>query len=286
MKVSIIGSGCIGSATGIGLESKGNSVTFYDVDKTKLETMKKADHNVANSISDAVETSEVLFICVPTPTVNRKIDLSCIMKVTSDIAKAMNNQSDYKLVVIRSTVLPQTTRKIILPLLENNSNLVSGEDFGVCMNPEFLRENSAMNDFLNPNRIVIGQLDSHSGDLLEKLYSTFNAPLIRTDLDTAEMIKYVSNLFLASKISFFNEIFMICDRLGLDSKFVSETVSIDPRIGKYGIYGGTPFDGKCLPKDTKAFVEYVKSIGINPKLLEATLSINEEISEYTHNNQK
>jgi UDPglucose 6-dehydrogenase len=112
---------------------------------------------------------------------------------------------------------------------------------------------------------------------LEKVYSPFKAPVIRTDLDSAEMIKYVSNLFLATKISFFNEMYLVCERLGLDADLIGKAVALDPRIGEYGVYGGLPFDGKCLPKDVEAFRSFVKSLNINPRLLDSVSSVNDEI---------
>ncbi|MDI6640673.1 MAG: UDP-glucose 6-dehydrogenase, partial [Methanocellales archaeon] len=182
------------------------------------------------------------------------------------------------LIVIRSTVLPTTTRTRIMPLLGIHSNLKAGEHFGVCVNPEFGRQASALQDFLNPSRIVIGELDKRSGDTLENLYDPFKAPIIRTNLDSAEMIKYVANCFLATKISFFNEIYIICKKIGLDPHFIAEATALDPRIGSYGIYGGRPFSGACLPKDLEAFINFVKKKKINPKLLDAVNYVNSKIS--------
>jgi UDPglucose 6-dehydrogenase len=173
----------------------------------------------------------------------------------------------------------------LVPVLEKYSGLKAGRDFGVCMNPEFLREKSSVEDFLNPDRIVIGSLNERSGEVLERLYSSFKSPIIKTDLDTAEMIKYASNLFLASKISFFNEIHLICQQVGLDSKMVSEAVSLDKRIGKYGVYGGKPFSGMCFPKDLAAFITFAKSKGVNPKLLEAVEEVNSEIGSCNSENK-
>lgn len=278
MKVSIIGSGIVGQATGIGLAKFGNDVIFYDVDKEKIASLKKKGFKTTNKIVDTVIESEILFVCVPTPNVKGRMDFSYVKKAVTDIAKALGKVKEYRVVAIRSTVLPTTTRCRILPILSKYSKLKEGRDFGVCVNPEFLREKYAMEDFMKPHRIVIGELDKRSGDFLEKLYTPFKAPIFRLDLDSAEMVKYVANCFLASKISFFNEIYMICRELGLNSNVISEIVALDPRIGTYGIYGGKPFSGGCLPKDVEAFVNFVKSKGINPKLLEATLKINVQMA--------
>ena len=274
-KVSIIGSGVVGQATGKGLNKFGNSVLFHDIDKKKLDTLKKDGYIVASQFKETIFNSDIVFVCVPTPTNNNQMDLSCILSTISELSTAINEAKKYVVLVFRSTILPQTTRTILIPALEENSGLKAGKDFGVCMNPEFLRENSSIHDFLNPCRVVIGEFDKKSGDILENLYSPFNCPIIRTDLDTAEMIKYVANLFLASKISFFNEIYMVCQKLGLDAKVVSEAASLDPRIGKYGTCGGFAFGGKCFPKDLNAFISYAKSRGLNHKLLEAVNKVNQ-----------
>jgi UDPglucose 6-dehydrogenase len=253
----------------------GNDVIFHDIDETKLLKLKNNGYNVTNSIMEAVVNSDISFICVPTPTVNHKMDLSYIVEATVNIAKALHEKNNYHLVVVKSTVLPSTTRTKIVPLLEEYSMLKAGRDFGICVNPEFLRQTTALEDFLKPSRIVIGEYDKRSGDLLETLYTPFNAPIFRTGLDTAEMIKYVANCFLATKISFFNEIYIICKKMGYDPHFIAEVVSLDPRIGKYGIYGGRPFGGPCLPKDLDALIHFLKERSINPQILEAVLKVNE-----------
>ncbi len=278
MRISIVGSGVVGGTTGIGFHKKGNDVLFYDIDRMRLAALKRQGYKVTTDIFKAISNSDTIFVCVPTPTVKMHMDFSFVKSATISIAKALRKMREYHVIVIRSTVLPSTTRRKIIPLLQKYSKLEPCRDFGVCTSPEFLREKHALHDFLNPNRIVIGELDKKSGDVLEKVYTSFNAPIIRTDLDSAEMIKYVSNLFLAAKISFFNEIYIICQELGLNADLISETVSLDARIGKYGIYGGKPFDGKCLPKDLEAFISYAKSRKINPQLLEAVYHINKKIA--------
>ncbi len=277
MKISIIGAGVVGKATGIGVHMQGNDVLFFDIDKKKLKALKMRGYSVTEDSSNAAY-ADVLFICVPTPTVNKHMDFSYVKAATISIAQALGEVRKYRVIAVRSTVLPSTTRCRVIPLLEQYSKMKAGEDFGVCMNPEFARQKRALHEFLNPYRIVIGELDKRSGDLLESLYSSFKTSIFRTDLDSAEMIKYVANLFLSTKISFFNEIDIICRELGLNADFMSEVASLDPRIGKYGIYGGRPFEGSCLPKDLEAFINYVRNKKINPKLLEAVLDINNKIA--------
>jgi UDPglucose 6-dehydrogenase len=277
MKLAIIGSGNVGRATGIGFYLRGNDVIFCDVEEEKLLALRKEGHKVTNDLFDAVDKSDVSFVCVPTPTTDGKTDTKYVDDAVIDIAQALRNHKKYHLVVIRSTVLPSTARCQVIPKLEQISHAKAGIDFGVCSNPEFLRKATALEDFLKPSRIVIGQFDKKSGDILQGLYSTFPAPIIRTDLDSAEMIKYISNAFLSTKISFFNEIHMICEDLGLDPELILKAVAMDARIGTYGTVGGRPFEGECLPKDIEAFISYIETKGHNPKILKAAQYINQEM---------
>ena len=279
MRISIIGSGVVGKATGTGFHRHGKDVIFHDIIKEKLLVLKKQGYEVTEDQLEAILNSSISFVCVQTPTLNGKMDFRYVKKAIVGIAKALRKKREYHLIVIRSTVLPSTTRMKIIPLLRKYSRLILGEEFGVCVNPEFMRKESALSDFLNPWRILIGEFDKGSGDILETLYSPFKASIIRTDLDTAEMIKYVANTFLATKISFCNEIFIICKKLGLDPHFVAEVTSLDPRIGEYGIRGGRPFEGSCLPKDLEAFINFVENQKMNPKLLSAVSHINKDISK-------
>lgn len=279
MNVAIVGSGTVGQATGIGFYNNGNHVTFHDIDNEKLLQLKRKGFNTNSNLEKTLYNSDVIFVCVPTPTVRQKIDFSYINECSKNIAAALKKTNDYSVITYRSTIPPQTTRTKLIPLLERFSGLQAGEDFGVCMNPEFLREKSAMKDFLSPSRIVVGALDQKSGSVLKKIYSGFSCPFVLTNLDTAEMIKYTSNTFLAAKISFFNEIYLICKKLGIDSKAVSQAVALDPRIGTYGIDGGKPFGGFCLPKDLMAFIHFTKLKGFNPKILKAIAQVNQEIGQ-------
>jgi len=278
LKISIIGSGVVGKATGIGFNDFDNSVIFHDINKQTLTTLENEGHTVTENMIEAIANSEVSFICVPTPTRSGKMDLTYVKKATVNIARSLREKNAYHLIVVRSTVLPRTTRTKIVPLIEKHSKLKAGQNFGVCCNPEFAREASTLEDFLNSSRIIIGELDKQSGDLLESLYTQFKAPIIRTDLDTAEMIKYVANCFLATKISYFNEVYIISKKLGLDPNLIAEAVALDPRIGNYGIYGGRSFGGKCLPKDLEAFINFAISKKIDPKLIRSVNYVNKKIS--------
>jgi UDPglucose 6-dehydrogenase len=279
-RISIIGSGWVGTALGKGLAELGNEVIFYDVvDKDLL--------NFTNDISYAVENSDVSFISVPTPTTSEGIDLSYIIEATSSIGKVLATKRSYHLVVVKSTVVPGTTENMVIPALEKRSGKKAGNETGICMNPEFLTEISGSGskveegtkkDFFTEDRIVIGEYDKKSGDVLEEIYKPLNMPIFRVDLRTAELIKYASNCMLATKISYWNEIFLVCKDLGIDSHVVADIVGLDPRIGWYGTVHGKAFGGKCLPKDLKAFVSFAEKYR-KQKLLKAVDEINEEIKE-------
>lgn len=276
-KISIIGSGWVGTIIGKGLIELGNEVIFYDVVDKELPEFTK-------DINYAVMNSSISFLCVPTPTMPEGIDLSYIKEATENIGKVLSEKSDYHVVVVKSTVVPKTTEDVVIPILEKYSGKKAGDDFGVCMNPEFLTEISGTwssdkdfnKDFFCEDRIVIGEYDKRSGDVLERIYKPLNSTIFRTDLKTAEMIKYVSNCMLATKISYWNEIFLICEKLGIDSQEIANIAAMDPRIGKYGSVHGMAFGGKCLPKDLKAFVSFAEKYK-EPKLLKAVDEINEEM---------
>lgn len=276
VSVSIIGSGVVGSATGKGLVKLGYDVVFHDLNKEKLTQLRSEGYKVYAHAFDAIMSTSLTFVCVQTPTVDGKVDLSFLKSAIISIGEALNEKQDYHVVAVRSTLLPGTTRGTVLPILQK---LVDSASFGLCYNPEFLRQASALDDFMNPNRIVIGELNTESGDRLEEIYSPFNAPIMRTDFDTAELIKHVSNAFLATKISFFNEIHTLCKKLGIDDRIVSKAVSSDPRIGEYGVFGGRPFLGGCLPKDVAAFAGFLETMNTNPDILSIVLEINKRMKE-------
>jgi UDPglucose 6-dehydrogenase len=284
MKTSIIGSGFVGTALGKGLIGLGNEVIFYDVVEKNLPNF-----TFTKDINHAIENSVISFICVPTPTTPEGIDLSYIKEATKNIGKVLANKEGerYHLVVVKSTVVPRTTEDVVIPILEKYSGKKAGSEIGACMNPEFLTEISGSwskvdegtkKDFFTEDRIVIGEYDKKSGDTLEELYKSLNKPIFRTDLKTAELIKYASNCMLAAKISYWNEIFLICKELSIDSQIVANIVGVDPRIGKYGTVHGKAFGGKCLPKDLKAFVSFAEKYQ-NVRLLKAVDDINEEMKK-------
>ncbi|NJE46082.1 UDP-glucose/GDP-mannose dehydrogenase family protein [Thermococcus sp. GR7] len=294
MRVSIIGSGYVGLVTGMGFVKLGNDVVFVDVDDKKTEMINNAKppiyeegledlmsqfkdkYYATKDYREAILNSDVTFICVGTP--SRKdgsIDLTYIKKASEEIGRALKEKEGYHVVVIKSTVLPGTTEEIVKPILESYSGKKAFEDFGLAMNPEFLREGVALRDFLNPDRIIIGVQDDKTKDVLEKLYVSIDAPKLIVGIKTAEMIKYASNAFLATKISFANEIGNICKKLGIDSWKVFEGVGLDHRISPHFFRTGIGWGGSCFPKDVRALISKAKEIGEEPLILEAVVEVNE-----------
>lgn len=296
MKISILGTGYVGLVTGTTFAKKGFSVKCVDKDKNKIIALnkgavpfyepdledlikkirKKGLLEYSTNVIEAVKASDISFICVGTPSLKTgAIDLKYIKECAKEIGLVLRISKDYHLVVVKSTVIPLTTEKIVLPLLEKYSGKKVGKDFGVCMNPEFLKEGSAVEDALHPDRIVIGEYDKRSGDSLMQLYKDVQCPTLRTDLRTAEMIKYASNAFLATKITFANEFANICEKFGIDVYKVMNGVSLDKRISPYFLNAGAGFGGSCFPKDLKAIFQAAKLAGYKSKILESVLDINE-----------
>lgn len=294
MKVSIVGSGYVGLVTGIGFVKLGNEVTFIDIDEKKVkminegkppiyeegieELMKKyrGKYLATNDYRKAILDSEITFICVGTPSKeDGSIDLRFVKKAAEEIGKVLREKKSFHVVVVKSTVVPGTTEEVVKPILERHSGKRAFKDFGLAMNPEFLREGMALKDFLNPDRIVLGVKDDKTRELLENLYTPINAPKLVTDIKTAEMIKYASNAFLATKISFANEIGNICKKLGIDSWKVFEGVGLDHRISPHFFKSGLGFGGSCFPKDVKAIIRKAEEVGEEPILLKAVIEVNE-----------
>ena len=283
------------------LPSKGYSVVSSDVDAGKVakinegippfhepglpEMLKQTIENgslkcLANKTLEAVLETDITYIAVGTPSKpDGSIDLQFIETVSSDIGKALRQKSNYHVVVVKSTVVPGTSQNTVKPNLEKESKKKCGEDFGLCMNPEFLRQGSAFQDTFNADRVVVGSYDQKSGDTLEALYREFYdpkvPPIIRTSLATAELIKYASNAMLATKISFINTIANICEKIpGADVKTVAEAMGLDKRIGPLFLDAGLGYGGSCFPKDVKALIACSKAYGYTPELLESVEEIN------------
>lgn len=299
MRISIIGTGYVGTVTGACFAHLGNDVTCVDVDPKRVEMLNSGvppiyeegledllkQHSGKNlratlSYDDAIAGSDISFICVPTPSDdNGKIDLKFIREACKSIGERLKNKSSYHVVVVKSTVVPETTLKVATPVLEQYSGKKAGIDFGVGMNPEFLREGKAVYDFQNPDRIVVGADDPKAGEIIKQLYSGYTCPILTVDTKTAEMIKYVSNSFLATKISFSNEVGNICKRLGIDTYQVMKGVGLDARIGPLFLNSGLGFGGSCFPKDVKALIGKADEMNYEPILLKTVLKVNDRQPE-------
>jgi len=275
--IVIIGSGVVGYATGRAFVTTGNNVTFFDVVEKTLSRIENEGYRVARAF-DALKDADIFFIAVPTPDKEGEIDLSYIRKVITDLSNVLKYRETYFTVVIKSSVIPRTTEQVVIPLIERITGKTCGRDFGVCFNPEFLNEAHPYEDVMNPDRIVIGEFDKESGDVLAYLYSVFTCPIIRTNIITAEMAKYANNSFNATKISFFNEIIMMCNKIGADSGTIHRIIQLDRYYSIHPWHIGTPFGGKCLPKDLNAIITMFNHGGIHdPVLLKAVRNVNERI---------
>jgi len=236
-KISIIGAGYVGLITGAGLASLGHNVICVDIDQEKVDKINKKEPPIyekglkellnqvipknleaTTDLNKAILNSQITFICVGTPS-RKKGDtyFKQLDTVSREIGAALKNKNKPHLIVVKSTVVPETTEKMVIPLIEENSGKKYGIHFGAVMSPEFLREGSALDDFFNPDRIVIGSSDPRSLKTIKQLYKNFKCPVLETSFKEAEMIKYASNSFLATKLSFINEIGNVCERLGINT---------------------------------------------------------------------
>jgi UDPglucose 6-dehydrogenase/GDP-mannose 6-dehydrogenase len=243
-----------------------------------------------SDLPQAIEQTDITLIAVGTPFDGQEIDLTYVKEVSRQIGSALKSKAGYHLVVVKSTVVPGTTDEVVLPLVEETSGKKAGTDFGVGMNPEFLTEGTAIQDFMLPDRIVLGGMDERSRDILEELYEAFpDVPKIRTNNKTAEMIKYTSNALLATMISFSNEIASLSSTLGnIDSLEVMKAIhnnhyltvklpdgSREPAPITSFLEAGCGFGGSCLPKDVKALIAHGKKLGLPMELLDSVIRINE-----------
>lgn len=259
MRVAIIGSGFVGKATGNGLAKHNNEVVFVDVNPRVVAALREEGFEAFHSREYQSITTEMTMFCVPTPTVGKKIQLDIIKEAVTSFAERLKTHDKYHVAVIRSTVPPETTRKKVLPLIEKISGKKAGKDFGLAMQPEYLREATAKADFERPWFLLIGEYDKKSGRAVEKLYKSFNAPVEHCTLEEAEIQKYVHNVYNAVKVAFFNEMRIAIKKKGWDANkiFHATAESCEGMWNAlYGIRDYGPFDGSCLPKDTRALLEW------------------------------
>jgi len=294
MNISIIGTGYVGLVSGACFAKFKNNVIFVDIDKEKIKKinngispifekgldniLKEFKYNLKASTDYkfAINDSEITFICVGTPSnKDGSIDLKYIKESSKEIGELLKNKNNYHVIAVKSTVLPGTTGDIILPIIEKYSGKKAGIDFGVAMNPEFLREGNAVYDFLNPDRIIIGSYDEKTKDILRNLYINFRCPIVETALSSAEMIKYASNCFLATKISFINEIGNLCKKLGIDTYEVANGIGLDKRIGRAFLDSGIGWGGSCFPKDLHAILACYNENNEKANIIQSTILVND-----------
>jgi UDPglucose 6-dehydrogenase len=295
MNISVIGTGYVGLVTGVGLALNGHRIVCVDSNKEKVEMInnkkppifEKGLEEALNEVvplklsasldlKTAVLNSDVSFICVGTPCNDKgKCDLTAVENVSREIALALKEKESFHVVVVKSTVIPSTTEKVILPLIEAVSGKKFGE-FGLCMNPETLREGFALQDFLNPDRIILGLSDEKTKKAMNEVYANFSSPKFFCGFSEAEMVKYASNAFLATKISFINEVGNICKKLNINVSRVAEGMGMDKRISPFFLSAGIGFGGSCFPKDLSALIAQGKELKVNTFLLDSVVKVNEE----------
>lgn len=298
MKISIFGLGYVGAVSAGCLASEGHAVVGVDPNRTKVDLINQGTAPIVEkdigemiaaavaagrlrattSIIDAVHDTEMSLICVGTPSqLNGNLDLSFVRRVCEDIGAALRDKAGFHVVVARSTMLPGSMRNVVIPTLEAASGKKAGVDFGVCNNPEFLREGTAVWDYHHPPKTVIGETDPRAGDLLVQLYAGMDAPLVRTDIETAEMVKYADNNWHALKVAFANEIGNICKAAGIDGHKVMAIFCQDTKLNLSAYYmkPGFAFGGSCLPKDVRALTYKARSMDVDVPVLNAILPSNE-----------
>ncbi len=298
--ISVVGTGYVGLSTAVCFAVRGYNViaSTYDVDKIRLindkippfyepmladllaRGIESGNLKAIYGREEAILSTDVTFVTVGTPELaDGSIDLTFVKKACEEIGRALREKDGYHLVAIKSTVTPGTTSGIVKPMLEAESGRSAGRDFALCMTPEFLRQGSSIYDTFNPDRVIIGEHDEVSGDALDSLFQEFyrsNVPIVRMNLASAEMVKYASNAFLATKISFANELANVCEKLDdIDVNHVMAGVGLDSRISPKFLNAGAGFGGSCLPKDVKALVSTAKELGYEAPLLRTVLGVNE-----------
>ncbi len=290
--ILILGSGMVGKATGIGLQSLGQNISFIDYN---IQTLKKlqAYGTTASSLKSLskkiIISANILYICLPTPTNNRGVDTSILFESINDIIYYLQNTtSEYPIVTIRSTIPIGTTHKIISKL-EKLSGKKHTKDFGVCFNPEYLREVSASKDFMEPRIVILGVEDSRTARIMSSVYSNFSTKIHILNIREAETHKYVHNIYNATKISFFNEMRSICEHFDIHADTIfplvvkSAEASWNPQ---YGIKNLGPFSGSCLPKDTMGFLHFAHKHKIPTPLLESVILVNNNTQKHYTSLQK
>jgi GDP-mannose 6-dehydrogenase len=297
MKLSILGLGYVGTVAAGCLAREGHDVLGVDAEAAKVELVNAGRSPIIEKdigpivreqvaagrlratldVAAAVRTSDLALVCVGTPSrPNGDIDLTYVRRVCEQIGQALREHAGAPVIVIRSTLLPGTMHEVVIPLLEKASGKRAGAEFGVCLNPEFLREGSAVYDYFHPPKTVIGELNRASGDLVAGLYARLKAPLFRTDIETAEMVKYADNAWHALKVGFANEIGNLCKAVAVDSHRGMDMFCQDTKLNlsPYYLRPGFAFGGSCLPKDLRALLYRAKSLDVELPILSSILPSN------------
>jgi len=299
MKISVLGLGYVGAVSAGCLAQDGHEVIGVDPERTKVDLINSGRSPIiekgigeivteqvaagklraSNDVAAAVRHTDLVLVCVGTPSLpNGGIDLRYIRRVCEQIGQTLKSHDGAPVIVMRSTMLPGTMRDVVIPLLEKASGKKAGEEFGVCINPEFLREGTAVHDYYHPPKTVIGEINRASGDLVATLYSRFPGPMIRTDIQTAEMVKYADNVWHALKVGFANEIGNICKAVEIDAHKVMEIFCQDQKLNlsPYYLKPGFAFGGSCLPKDVRALLYKAKTLDVPVPILSSILPSNQQ----------
>ena len=297
MKISIMGLGYVGAVSAGCLAKEGHEVIGVDPQQTKVDLINAGKTPIiekdigdiiqkavaegklraTTDVMEAVKHTDLSLVCVGTPSLgNGHIDLKYVRRVCEQIGEGLRDHPGHT-VVIRSTLLPGSMKTVVIPALEESSGLKAGRDFGLCINPEFLREGTAVADYFHPPKTVIGEVEKGSGDLVAKLYGHMPGPMIRTDYETAEMVKYADNTWHALKVAFANEIGNICKGLGLDSHKLMDIFCQDTKLNlsPYYLKPGFAFGGSCLPKDVRALSYKAKLMDVKVPIIDAILPSND-----------
>ncbi len=298
MKICVLGLGYVGAVSAGCLAKDGHDVIGVDPERTKVDLINAGRSPIiekdigeiireqaaagrlsaTTEVSHAVRHTDLALVCVGTPSQpNGGIDLKYVKRVCEQIGAALQAHAGAPVIVMRSTMLPGTMREVVIPLLEKFSGKIAGEEFGLCINPEFLREGTAVHDYFHPPKTVIGEVSRASGDVLASLYARMPGPMIRTDIETAEMVKYADNCWHAVKVGFANEIGSLCKALSVDAHRVMEIFCQDQKLNlsPYYLKPGFAFGGSCLPKDLRALLYKAKTLDVALPILSSVLPSNQ-----------
>ena len=298
MRIAVFGLGYVGSVTMACLAKLGHTVVGVDPNEYKVGCLARGESPIVEKdlpeliaqahrekrlfatldYVEGVKDADLVLVCVGTPSrEDGSLDLSHVEHAAEEVGKALAAHPHRAVVVFRSTMLPGTMRELVIPTLERFSGKRAGEEFGVCINPEFLREGTAVHDYYHPPKTVIGEVSRASGDLVQALYAAMPAPLIRTDVETAEMVKYADNAWHALKVGYANEIGNLCKKEGIDSHEVMRLFCLDKKLNlsPYYLKPGFAFGGSCLPKDLRAIAHRARERGLDLPVLDSILRSNE-----------